>query len=53
MKKRLERIIERVLNTYAASFLMEEDRKRLTKHLSEAIMKQFFVASYDSQSTFE
>jgi len=52
MQRRLEAIIERVLNRYA-SFLMEEDRVRLTKHLSSAIMVEFFVASYDSKDSFE
>ena len=39
MKKRLEAVIERVLRKYA-SFLIEEDIIRLTKHLSHAIMSE-------------
>jgi len=52
MQKRVEAIIGRVLNRYAG-FLMEKDRAKLTKHLSNAMMAEFFVASYDSQDSFK
>ena len=52
MKSRLEHVIRRVLDQYA-SFLMEEDRIRLTKHLSYAIISSIYgVYKKDEDNTF-
>jgi|7_EtaG_2_1085326.scaffolds.fasta_scaffold00069_51 hypothetical protein len=44
MRGRLEKVIERVLRRYA-SFLVEEDIIRLTKHLSHAIVAEAYSDS--------
>ena len=47
MRARLEAVIERVLKRYVG-FLMEEDRIRLTKHLSHAIMSETYMDPKDT-----
>jgi len=43
MRARIHRSVEKAIRAYA-SFLMEEDIKKLTNHIVDAIMEETFVA---------